>query len=50
LPLARRKASIVFSYIDSRIRPSGDLVPGGAAPYLKAGWVKTWSTLRRNRA
>jgi len=31
-----------FSDIGSESSPSGDLVPGGAAPYLKPGWQRRW--------
>lgn len=37
-----RKGLIVFSDIGSESSPSGDLVPGGAAPYLKPGWQRRW--------
>jgi hypothetical protein len=33
-----RNGVAVFPEIGSEKCPSGDLVPGGAAPYLKADW------------
>jgi preprotein translocase subunit SecE len=40
LRVAPRKAPIVFPTSAKISSPSGDLVPGGAEPYLKAGWTQ----------
>jgi len=43
-----RMGDIVFPDIGRFSSPSGDLVPGGAEPYLKAGRTRRYGITRRN--